>query len=308
MKQGRKYEYYESHPVPPQRKPFVVDAPATMLQRNAKLSRNARILYTTMRALANGQTGDLKISGRWLKATAFDHAAEMCRDVRLRCMRELIALGFVTVRRERVERIIDGRRRVVMGRARYTVHKNPCVLLKSISSTVEEIDSQVFPNPPVRADGSLFPDFESACKGKVKSSSAPAHRTPDDDDLFSPPSIIKTKTNSKIDPNGAAEQKPTHVDKMISRAAAILKSRGEDPLFVDEALEFIDQRSQAAGTVPGSERYYLVAYENLLQGRHEFAAAWKEARVGEFIPNGPVSVRPEILERERKRQSEWERT
>ena len=43
------------------RKAFIVDAPATMLKRNSSISRNARILYNAMRALADGKTGELKI-------------------------------------------------------------------------------------------------------------------------------------------------------------------------------------------------------------------------------------------------------
>jgi hypothetical protein len=272
VKQGRKYEYSESHPATPRRKPFVVSAPATMLKRHAILSRNARFLYTTLLGLADGQTGELKISGRWLKATAFDRAAEMCRDVRMRCMKELIAFGFVTFRRERVKRFIKGRQRVVLGAYQYTVHKNPCVLLKSISSTVEEIDSQVFPNPPVRAGGSLFPDSENAlARERAKSSSAPPHRTIDDDDLFSSQSNLNPNVNGKINPNGSVENEQSRIDKLISRAAAILERRGDYPLFVAEALAFIDQRSHDAGTVPGSERYFLVAYETLLETREDLA-------------------------------------
>jgi len=130
-----------------------------MLKRNMQLSKNARHLYMTMRALANGRTGELKLNGRWLPAVAIDSDAEMCRDVRMSAMRELITFGFVTTDRERIERFIGGRKRVVLGRTRYRVHrqpmspcskisKKPNVLLKSISSTVEEIDSQDLSNPP----------------------------------------------------------------------------------------------------------------------------------------------------------------
>lgn len=155
--------------------PFIVDAPAPMLKRNDQLSKNARNLYMTMGALADGRNGELKINGRWIPAKAIDSAAEMCRDVRMRCMRELRDAGLVTFDRERVPRIIGGRKRVVAGRSRYVVHKTlvkakptdsfnentrvsgymlqkssvkPRILLKSISSTVQKIDPQGFSNPP----------------------------------------------------------------------------------------------------------------------------------------------------------------
>ena len=150
------------------RKPFIVDADARMLKKSTgevKLSRAARILYLALRALANGKTGELKIRGRWLKSEQFDAQAEMCRDIRLRAMRELQVLGYVTVKRERVLQVIDGRKRVVLGAVHYTVHRHPAAtqdsskpqangpsLLQSISSTVEEIDSQIISNPPVSGD------------------------------------------------------------------------------------------------------------------------------------------------------------
>jgi hypothetical protein len=67
------------------------------------------------------------------------------------------------------------------------------------------------------------------------------------------------------------EEKQTHVEKILDRAADTLKKRGEDPVFVAEALAFIDQRSHEVGTVPGSERYYLVAYETLLDAPDDLA-------------------------------------
>jgi hypothetical protein len=113
-------------------------------------------LYGAMRALADGRTGEVRIGKRWLRGESIDAAAEMCRDIRMRCMRELEAAGLVSFERERVLRVVRGRRREVLGRTRYTVHRLPIgvvrapapVLLQSISSTVEEIDSQGLPKAP----------------------------------------------------------------------------------------------------------------------------------------------------------------
>ena len=162
------------------KKPFIVDVPASMLKRNPNLQLNkaARNLYTTMRALANGKTGELKINGRWVKATVIDKAAEMCRDLRMRAMRDLVALGLVTMERERVKRVIKGRIRVVRSFTKYVVFRSPTtnesaakrkqngntdaknqpILLQSISSTVVEIDSQFFSETP--RGGS--PDFSGS--------------------------------------------------------------------------------------------------------------------------------------------------
>jgi hypothetical protein len=155
--------------------PFIVYAPASMLKRHVRLSKNARHLYMTLLALAHGGGGELKNhNGRWMKAKVFDAAAEICREVRLAAMQELIAAGLVTLEYEMVFRFIGGRRRKVRSRSQYTVHhtpqkpndsggsdpqivEKPCILLKSIFSTVEEIDPQVFiktshgfPDPPLQ--------------------------------------------------------------------------------------------------------------------------------------------------------------
>jgi hypothetical protein len=169
---------------------FIVDAPAKMLRRNEHLSKNARRLYLAMRSLADGSTGELRNGDRWYRAEAIDAAAEMCRDIRMRCMRELASAGLVTFERERIVRKVRGRYREVLGRSRYTVHHSPAelsrerfvpavgktrVLLQSISSTVEEIDSQVFSKTPETAKTEKAFSHPPLC-GKVKKS--PTATTP----------------------------------------------------------------------------------------------------------------------------------
>jgi hypothetical protein len=244
--------------------PFIVDVPATLLKRNTELSKAARVLYSTMRSLADGKTGALKIRNRWLKAKAIDAAAEMCRDVRLRAMRELVALGLASMERERVERVIKGRKRVVFGITRYFVHRQPAArkkteskpfLLKSISSTVEKIDSQVFSNPPVGAvsEGSgVLPVVSENEKGEV------SHHHPEppkpDDDL------------------------PSRFEKLQNTARAILVERGEDAEFVEAAIQFIDERSAALGRSPGSAAYYLASFQTLQHSSEEMAAIWETVK------------------------------
>ena len=108
---------------PSGKSPFIVYAPASMLKRHVQLSKNARHLYTTLLALADGGEGELKIKGRWMKAKVFDAAAEICRDVRLAAMQELIKAGLVTLKYEMAVRFIGGRRRTVRSRSQYTVHR-----------------------------------------------------------------------------------------------------------------------------------------------------------------------------------------
>ena len=105
--------------------PFIVDADAALLKRNPRLSRHARNLYGTMRALADGKTGELRINGRWLRATVLDKAAEMCKRVRMAAMRELVAAGYVLMQRPLVHRELGGRARAVLGPSQYTVLKIP---------------------------------------------------------------------------------------------------------------------------------------------------------------------------------------
>lgn len=176
----------------------MVDLPSSMLKRHFQLSKHARHLYMTLRALADGSTGELKINGRWLRAKAIESAAEMCRDVRLAAMRELVAAGLVTYDFEMAVRFIGGRRRAVRSRTRYIVHRaarksnalggadpliveKPCILLKSISSTVEEIDLQVVSRPTsaVPMDAAGF-EFEGETGGgRSKSSLTRARKARD---------------------------------------------------------------------------------------------------------------------------------
>jgi hypothetical protein len=102
-------------------------------------------------------------------------------------MRELAAAGLVSCERERVHRMVKGRHREVLGHTRYIVYRSPVshesvvsapFLLQSFSSTVEEKDSQGFPEAPSPAtapggvDGGV--DVVAALKGRgSKSSPAP---------------------------------------------------------------------------------------------------------------------------------------
>jgi len=150
---------------------FIVDAKATMLKKHPDLSKHTRNLYGTLRALADGKTGELRINGRWLKATVFDHHAEMCRDVRMRAMRELIKAGHVIMTRPRISRLIKGRIRIVRGESQYKVLRDP-----QDSSTVDAQETapktRQNPNNPSVIHDSSTVDAKTDSRGLEAAKSA----------------------------------------------------------------------------------------------------------------------------------------
>jgi hypothetical protein len=171
-------------------KPFICDVPAKMLKRSTQLSRDARSLYGTMRALANGKTGELAIRGNPLDWRFICKQAEIGRQTWLKARRELIAAGYMTVERERVYNYTGGSKRTVLGRARYFVHrqpktiKTPLFLLESDSCTVQQSDPQILSETPSSArlgfDGF---DFQvSGLEDPRAQSSSPTQNPKGDDD------------------------------------------------------------------------------------------------------------------------------
>jgi hypothetical protein len=190
----------------------------------------------TMRALADYKTGELRINGRWIRAAAIESAAEFCRDIRLRGMRELVAIGLVTYDFERVVRFIGGRRRVVRGRTRYVVHKEaitpnsgsstaqnpnvlggsvreiiekPRILLKSISSTVEEIDSQDLSEAPTGGDAGRI----GGCGG-----AAQTHHNPPNPQNPEPPKP-RAQTPSTANSSAKEEKDRRNIEARDAREA-----------------------------------------------------------------------------------------
>lgn len=174
---------------------FIADVEASLLKKNSRVSKHARRLYGTLRALADGKTGELRICGRWLKATIFDKAAEMCKRVRLSAMRELIAEGYVAMERPLIRREIAGRSRAVLGACQYRVLKVPkpktdqnskdssrVHLLGCISCTVQEMHQQVLSTTPSEVPGSVLSSDGKNSVREHTSSSSKAPATLDDDD------------------------------------------------------------------------------------------------------------------------------
>jgi hypothetical protein len=245
------------------KKPFIVDLEAPFLKRNPKqgndeqLSKDGRTVYVALRALANGRTGELKIGGNWLKATVIDAAAEMCRDLRMKAIRELQAFGLVTVRRVRRVRMIKERRRTVLAECQYIVHKTPIknacgsstspanvgpVLLESISSTVDRIDSQYY-SKHLQAGAALDSENSNNRESRISRSSSPNEAKRDE--LFS--------ANYLLD----------RLHQIRNAAREKLIRHGLDAAFVDESLDFIDENAEISASVPNSPAYYIAGVQRL---------------------------------------------
>jgi len=261
-----------------------------MLKKHPDLSKNARHLYLAMRALSDGKTGELQIKGRWLKATVIDRRAEMCRDVRMRAMRELIAAGHVTMERARVCRPIDGRMRSFLGEAHYTVHRDPVPknrqkakdsskvgLLKSISSTVVEIDSQFLPETPSCAPRSVL-DLDSSQRRSSESAHRHHHQADEGDGALSNAfqSAGHVNTNGKNAADEMSKSKNKRITPLLrawvdsrilarageqvrSRSAYLRASRAEfmenlseevEMFLLEKAVEYLGGKIEAAPQCP----------------------------------------------------------
>jgi hypothetical protein len=236
-------------------KSFICDVPAKMLKRSTQLTRDARLLYGTMRALANGKTGELAIRGNPLDWRFICRQAEIGRLKWLKARRELIAAGYVTFERERLYNYRGGKKRTVLGRAHYFVHrqpitvKNPLFAVKSDSCTVHQSDPQISSETPHHNRAfavGVACEQKKLLRGVRKSSS------PTSDDDGSP----VTSSDSNANPFCSEED-----ETLIRNVQAMLrvrypqaydrnKDRVDDPLFIQEAISLIDERGESAISVP----------------------------------------------------------
>lgn len=257
------------------RSPFIVDMDASILR---KLGKHARALYNALRYMADGKSGELRFRERWYKAKEFDREAKMCERVRLAAMRELVAAGLVTFTRPRVWRMIGGRLRAVAGSVHYVVYRQPVPLKNRqktrdssklhlqncIPGSLLEMQSQIVPNPPLGAGGSVFPDSENDSGSEsAKSSSAPA-----DDDF-----PASTSKNSKAE-----------------TAKTLLLSKGHDPQMVDIALARVADLAGAKKKIPRSPAYFVTSVERALADPEDRAEI--EAILAQRAETGVTSDAP----------------
>jgi hypothetical protein len=254
-------------------KPFVCDVPAKMLRRSKVLSKGARLLYGTMRGLANGRTGELAIRGNLLDWKFIAREAEIGRDQWQRLIRELLASGYVTRERERVEHFKSGRRRLVLGRARYFVHKQPkslkkpSILLVPYSPTVEESGTQVFSETPYR-DGALPAESEYEKLAREKQQSSSPSRG---DDGSRPPSLDSGANPFLTDEDQALVRNvQERLRAQYPQAYDRNKSRVDDPAFVQEAICIIDERGESAISIP--DAYFASGVAKILDCEKDMLA------------------------------------
>ncbi len=252
--------------------PFIVDMPAPMLKRHAKLSKGARMLYGTMRALANGKTGELSIGGGPLDWQFIRKRAEICRNVWLRLLKELTAAGLVSCTRERVFVYRKGRKYAVLGRAHYFVHKlpkpikKPRILLKSLSCTVQEKDSQVLSTPPYSDSPATLgseSEFQRAI-GKNSQSSSPK-KADDDVHVGSLESTANPKLTINPTPNPFLLDEDEALIRSVQERLRVQypqtydrnKDKVEDPSFIFEAIQMIGERGSSATSMSTSQSRIL---------------------------------------------------
>jgi hypothetical protein len=222
-----------------------------MLKKNKKISKAARSLYGTLRGLANGKTGELAIRGNPLDWKFIALEAEIGRDQWQRLSRELIVSGYFTRKRERVELYTNGRKRNVLGRARYFVHKQPKplnkpnILLTPDCPTVGESGRQFSsetPHGPARSVSPLSEERKSCERIRTKSSPG-SPITPGDD--FQANSL-ESKNNSFLSEDDRA---------LLALVRKRLRERNEplyrqfleqilDDDFLMAAVELIDFRGE----------------------------------------------------------------
>jgi len=236
-------------------KAFICDIPARLLKRNTELSRGARSLYLTMRSLANGKTGELAIRGNPLDWRYISKQAEIGRNVWQRCLKELMAAGYVTREREIVEHYRDGRKRLVWGRAHYFAHrqpkttKKPMILPMPVSCTVEEKGIQISSETPYCSAAfaaGVLPGSEKP-KERKQQSSSPSK----DDDGFRVNSLDSEPNPFLADEDQTLVQDvQARLRAQYPRAYDRNKDRVDDPLFIQEAISMIDERGETTISVP----------------------------------------------------------
>ncbi len=250
---------------------YTFEMPSPMAKRNPDVSKHARKLWTAMSALGDRKTGELAIRGNPLDRKYICREAEIGRYTWLRAIKELIKKGWASCVRERVEHWKDGRKRIVLGRAHYFVHrepqtvKSPMILLKSDSPTVGEPDPQSISKTPYsdcgrRGSSDVQPENEIE---EQSSSPTPA---PDDDARIG----ASASPNRKTKPNPfLTDEDEALVREVQARIRAQYpetfdrnKDRVHDALFIFEAIEMIDSRGSSAISVPSA--YFAAGVAKIL--------------------------------------------
>jgi hypothetical protein len=244
---------------------FVVDVDARLLKRNVDVSKGARCLHGTMRALADRRTGKLAIGGKSLDWQTICRQAEISHCTWRKYRRELLAVGLLWEQRDR-EAIYDhkaGRMRVVLGKTTYCVRlqtavrktvKNSTNLLGANSSTVEELAPQYVQNTtkPYGAIAfavrpALEPVLEPLSISEPQSSSPAPTATADDDDS----SVIVSEPSKR---NSLTDQ--IQVEDLEKAIDTFMAESGLPFNVVTQMIDIIEKRS-AQENISNVYKYFL---------------------------------------------------
>jgi hypothetical protein len=122
---------------------IVREISADMLRKHPQLSKEARMLWLTMKSMADHRTGELRHRQHWFAGREIDARAEISTRKRKDLMKELVKAGLTRWERERVTRCLKdrftGRQRLrtVLGHTHYFIIKNPQT--HKGSSTVQSV-------------------------------------------------------------------------------------------------------------------------------------------------------------------------
>jgi hypothetical protein len=301
------------------RKSFIVDIDGALMQRHAQLSRGARALYSTLRALADGKTGKLAVNDRPLDWHYICRQAEISRCTWLKRFKELVVAGLAGSERRRVLRVIKGRKRVVLGRACYFVRRqaiapeiteNQPNLLKSTFSTVEEVDPQINQN---HQQGCVARSVSSGCRRRSGSRSEEQnhnhHRSRSskpDDDFVRPREAPKTNPEMLQSDAAIAQRYDDRVDGF--RKTVLRNFEARHPVDVlNECLDIIEGRAFERAISIGSVQYLTVALENLLANEKEFNEIFdrchaRRLRREKFMPDFDMAAYSDVPDPELTRK------
>jgi hypothetical protein len=233
---------------------FIVDVDARLLKRNVELSKGARSLYGTMRALADRRTGKLAIRGKSLDWQTICRQAEVSHCTWRKYRRELLAVGLLWEQRDRREYFDhkNGRMRVGLGKTTYCVRlhapgqktvKKPTNLLGANSSTIEELAPQYTQTTSKPCGATAF---------AVRPVLEPA---------LEPLSIFEPQSSS---PTATPKTNDDPLPLLRAKAERILCEKYDADL-VGLALDRIMDRVIEKAQPIGSHKYFLKAFENLWQ-------------------------------------------
>lgn len=299
-------------------RPFIVrEIDARMLRKHPELSKGARMLWLTLRGMANGKTGELRFREHWFSGKEIDRRAEISDRTRQQHMKDLVRAGFVRMERERTEGMLTDRltghrrwRKGVLGEVHYTVFKSPrqdrvsCVAqstkpYKQRSSTTRNFSRPLEScNTPNKTEDL---STKSAHKQRVsttrnfyqrgKTSATKTHTPPEGGACVSRVggmegvSLESSSVSGKA-PEEKSEEKPDddssdpsdRIEELKRKAKSTLIAEGHEADYVETAIDSIDQRSFDSGTAPGTPNYYLASFKTLQHSSVENAAVWDQVK------------------------------